>query len=232
MVRTYNIYCDESCHLENDKQKVMVLGAIWCPQNKRREIAEGIRRIKIEHGLPSCFEIKWTKVSQGKSQFYLDLIDYFFMEDSLHFRALVVPDKSLLRHRDYAQNHSIWYFKMYFEMLKTIFRPDAKYNIYLDIKDTRSMQKIHRLHDILCSSQYDFDRQIIKKVQAVQSYEIEQIQLADLLIGAVSYANRQLHANQGKVDIVKKVTSLSGYSLTKTTLLMERKVNIFVWQAS
>ena len=25
----YNIYCDESCHLENDCEKAMVLGAIW-----------------------------------------------------------------------------------------------------------------------------------------------------------------------------------------------------------
>ena len=26
----YNVYCDESCHLENDHQKVMTLGAVWC----------------------------------------------------------------------------------------------------------------------------------------------------------------------------------------------------------
>lgn len=25
----YNIYCDESCHLENDRQPIMVLGGMW-----------------------------------------------------------------------------------------------------------------------------------------------------------------------------------------------------------
>jgi len=25
---TFDVYCDESCHLENDHQKVMVLGAL------------------------------------------------------------------------------------------------------------------------------------------------------------------------------------------------------------
>ena len=30
MSETYNIYCDESCHLENDDKPVMLLGAIWC----------------------------------------------------------------------------------------------------------------------------------------------------------------------------------------------------------
>lgn len=29
-----NVYCDESCHLGNDHQKVMVLGAVWYPFDK------------------------------------------------------------------------------------------------------------------------------------------------------------------------------------------------------
>ena len=51
MSETYNLYCDESCHLENDGQQAMVLGAVWCPSDKRREIADRIREIKIKHGL-------------------------------------------------------------------------------------------------------------------------------------------------------------------------------------
>ena len=34
MAEIFNVYCDESCHLEHDRQKVMVLGAIWCPLEK------------------------------------------------------------------------------------------------------------------------------------------------------------------------------------------------------
>jgi len=26
----YNVYCDESCHLENDDMSVMVLGGVTC----------------------------------------------------------------------------------------------------------------------------------------------------------------------------------------------------------
>jgi len=29
MSETYNIYCDESCHLEHDRQGAMVLDALW-----------------------------------------------------------------------------------------------------------------------------------------------------------------------------------------------------------
>ena len=31
MTESIHIYCDESCHLENDGMKAMVLGALWCP---------------------------------------------------------------------------------------------------------------------------------------------------------------------------------------------------------
>jgi len=39
MSEVFNIYCDESCHLQHDGQKAMVLGAIWCPLDKAREIS-------------------------------------------------------------------------------------------------------------------------------------------------------------------------------------------------
>ncbi|MFW6098903.1 MAG: DUF3800 domain-containing protein, partial [Thermodesulfobacteriota bacterium] len=96
MSTIYNIYCDESCHLENDRQTVLVLGGVWCPLNKTREIAVRLREIKKKHGMPSPFEMKWTKVSPAKKELYLDLIDYFFDDDDLHFRALIVPDKGKL----------------------------------------------------------------------------------------------------------------------------------------
>ncbi|NCC62254.1 MAG: DUF3800 domain-containing protein, partial [Verrucomicrobiae bacterium] len=78
MSETFNLYCDESCHLENDRQQAMVLGAVWCPVDKTREISVRLREIKQKHGLSPRFEVKWTKVSPAKKGFYLDLIDYFF----------------------------------------------------------------------------------------------------------------------------------------------------------
>lgn len=231
MDTTYNIYCDESCHLENDGQAVMVLGAVWCSQEKTRKIAEEIRNIKIQHNLPPKFEIKWTKISPAKIEFYLDIVDYFFGHEDLAFRALVIPDKSKLRHKDFQQEHDVWYYKMYFNLLKVILEPNCKYCIYLDIKDTQSIAKVKKLHDVLCSNIYDFNRNIIQRIQAVHSYEVEQIQLTDLLIGVVSYINRNQIRSQAKKALVDQVKEKSGYSLTQSTLLREKKCNIFIWQA-
>lgn len=232
MSETYNIYCDESCHLEHDRQPAMVLGAVWCPLDKTHEIAVRVREIKRKHLLAPGFEVKWTKVSPGKKQFYLDLLDYFFDDDDLHFRGLVVPDKAKLDHAAFpGQDHDVWYYKMYFDMLKVILSPTGRYRIYLDIKDTRGAEKVKKLHDVLCNNLYDFSREIVERVQLVHSHEIEQLQLADLLIGAVSYMNRGLHANAGKQALVERMKQRSGYCLTKTTLLREEKVNLFRWTA-
>ena len=233
MSEIFNVYCDESCHLEHDHQKAMVLGAIWCPLDKRREIAVRLREIKQKHGLAPSFEVKWTKVSPAKVGLYLDLVDYFFDDDDLHFRALIVPDKSKLRHDAIpGQDHDTWYYKMYFDMLKVIFRPDARYRVYLDIKDTRGAEKTAKLHEVLCNNMYDFSRNVIERVQLVHSHEIEQLQLADLLIGAISYLNRSLQGNQAKEALVARIRQRSGYDLTKTTLYREDKVNLFRWRAA
>ena len=231
MSTTFNVYCDESCHLENDHHKVMVLGAVWCPLKKAPMIAKCIRGIKERHGLPLAFEIKWTKVSPGKAAFYLDVLDYFFDDDDLHFRALIVPDKSKLRHEAFGQEHDTWYYKMYFDMLKVLLNPKDRYRIYLDIKDTRSASKIAMLHDVLCNNMYDFDREVVERTQAVRSHEVEQIQLADLLTGIVGYANRELDTSLAKMKLVQRMRERSGYSLTRTTLLREEKVNLFRWEA-
>lgn len=128
MPETFNIYCDESCHLENDHQQVMVLGAIWCPVARVVELARTSREIKERFGLAADFELKWTKVSRGRADYYAAVLDWFWQEPDLHFRALIVPDKSKLDHEAHGQTHDQWYYKMYFDLLKVIIDPRQRYN--------------------------------------------------------------------------------------------------------
>jgi len=208
----------------------MVLGAVWCPLDKTREVAIRIREIKSRHGLSSGFEIKWTKVSPAKLPFYRDVLDYFFDDDDLHFRAVVVPDKSKLRHSAFGQTHDEWYYKMYFQVITVILDPNSRYRVYLDIKDTQGVSKIAKLQEVLRNNMLDYRRTIIERVQTVRSHEVEQLQLADLLIGAVGYANRQLDSSSAKAELVRRMRQRSTYSLTQSTLLAERKVNVFRWR--
>ena len=92
MNKTFNIYCDESCHIENDHKKYMFLGSISSayPQVKRH--TERINDIKKKYNFYA--EIKWSHVSMSKIQFYLDLIDYFFDTD-LRYEAIGVEKSKI-----------------------------------------------------------------------------------------------------------------------------------------
>lgn len=230
MLLEFNIYCDESCHLENDQQKIMALGAVWCQKAYKDEIFSRLRELKTKHNLKKTFELKWNKVSQTKLDYYEDVVDYFFDNEHLHFRILIVPDKSILDHENYNQTHDDFYYKMYFDLLKVIFDPKHGHNIYLDIKDTRSQDKVEKLKEVLRTSHYDYSKSIVKGIQQVRSHEVELIQLADFLIGAISYVNRGLTTNKAKLQLIERIRKRSGYSLLSSTLYKEDKVNVFIWK--
>lgn len=229
MSQSYNIYCDESCHLENDREPVMVLGAVWCHKSQSKSISQDLHNIKQKYGFDQKFEVKWKKVGSQKIDLYRDFVNYFFDNSDLHFRCWIAEKQGLDHSRFDGQNHDLWYYKMYFGMLKVIFSPQDEYFIYLDIKDHWGGVKVKKLHNVICNSMYDFNRNIVKHIQIMHSYESELLQLADLLIGAVSYVNRNLGGNKGKEELIEIIKTRSNYNLTTKTLFKEDKFNIFRW---
>ena len=231
----YNIYCDESCHLEHDHQNIMVLGAIKCDKYSKKRIFNEIRDIKEKHNMNKMCELKWTKISPKGIEVYKDLIKYFFSNPNLSFRAVIV-DKTKLNHEDFNQTHDDFYYKIYYQLLCRIIVPNTPHTknenyIYLDIKDTKGARKVRQLRKILANGLYDFDMECVKNVQNINSKESELIQLADILIGAISYLNRnedrKERYSKAKMEIVDLVSSLSGYNLRKSTILSEEKFNLF-----
>lgn len=229
MADSINIYCDESCHLENDGIDVMVLGAVWCPASESPRIAREIRDLKVRHDMAPSYEIKWTKVSPSRISLFLDLVDYFFEEPHLHYRGVVISPKSGLSHPAFNQDHDTWYFKMYYDLLKVLVAPGNVYRIFLDIKDTRSAERVRKLHDVLCKAALDFQHELVRDIQTVRSHEVQQIQLADLLTGAIGYANRELDTSAAKLQVVERLRTRSGLGLRHTTSLGREKVNLLKW---
>ena len=231
----YNVYCDETCHLEHDGINVMVLGAVWCPQEKLKEINQRIRQIKVRNDVSPTMELKWTKISPAKGGLYQDIVNYYFDDDDLHFRAVIIPDKSKLNHERFHQTHDDWYYKMYFDMLKVIFKPTDNYEVYIDIKDSNSYRKAQKLKEVCCNSLYDFSQKVIKRIQPIRSEEVQIMQLVDILIGAVGYENRifckEFKKSSAKQAIVELIKNRSGYAMTKTTLQREEKLNLLSWDA-
>lgn len=235
MSKIYNVYCDESCHLRHDGINDMVIGAIWCEQQQVKKVNCDIREIKGKYGIASGSELKWTKIAPVKKDVYEELINYFFDNPWLHFRCIVIPEKNDLDHMRFCQTHDDWYYKMYFDMLKGVFSSADIYEIYIDIKDTHSNQKVKKLEEVCRNSIYDFTGESIKRIQPIRSDEVQLMQLVDVLIGAVMYQNRRFpeehKKSETKLGLIEQIKKRSGFGLTKTTLLREDKFNIFVWRA-
>lgn len=235
MSNLYNIYCDESCHLEHkkitDEDRYMVLGGVMCPNVSKEAIFSRIKAIKQAHGLSQRSEMKWTKISNGKLSAYKDLINYFFDNSDLSFRAIVI-DKTLLDHERFEQTHDQFYYKMYWQMLGWFIDPANHYQIYLDIKDTQGYIKVEKLHECLSNSHYDFDKEVVRKIQEVRSHEIAVLQLTDILIGAISYVQRygENGQSEAKKEIISLIKQRSGLTLERSTSLGARKLNIFCWE--
>jgi len=225
----YNVYCDESCHLEHDRQPIMALGAIWCPKDAARRLSTELRDIKSRHRARG--ELKWSKISVARLPFYLELVDWFLAEQPLHFRGLVVLDKQNLDHAAFNQNdHDLFYYKMQFSLLNKILSPDSRYAIYLDVKDTRSRLKLTKLKEVLCNNVYDFTSDMIGHIQNIHSHESELMQVADFLTGALAYRHRELSGNAAKMQVIEHLESRFGRSLLHATSLREQKLNIFLFR--
>lgn len=238
-----NIYCDESCHLERDGHKSMLLGALSCERGAVREVSQSIRALKAAHGLKSAaddrsrgFEIKWAKVSPARLDFYEGLIRFFLEDVRLSFRTLIVPDKRTLNHKAFDQTHDDFYYKCYYNLLlRLIDEPSNTYDIYLDIKDTRGGPKTRKLHEFLCKKLGDGDCTAIRRVEQIRSDESELLQLCDLLLGAVSYYVRAGNESVAKLQLVETLATHGAASprdLGRTSFLSERKVNLFYWSAA
>ena len=58
MSKTFNLYCDESCHIEHDHKPYMFLGSVGCAYNQVKRHTERIKELKDKHKFNA--EIKWT----------------------------------------------------------------------------------------------------------------------------------------------------------------------------
>ena len=228
MREVYNIYCDESCHLEHDHNPIMLFGATWCPTSEVRNINTSIRALKEKHNAKG--ELKWNKVSNSKRLFYLEIIDLFFNNNLLHFRTLVVDNKSKLEHSYFNQgDHDSFYYKMYYYLLRNIISIKNTYCVYLDIKDTQSQKKINTLQGILNRKFRESNQDTVSRIQQIRSHESEILQITDFFLGAVSYQNRKLSSNKTKLEIISKICERAGTSLERTTPPWEDKFNIFIF---
>ncbi|MFM2230350.1 MAG: hypothetical protein RL607_1608 [Bacteroidota bacterium] len=218
MSKTFNFYCDESCHLERGDEKYMLISYVSCAYNQVKIHNDFIRQIKRKHFLKG--EIKWTSLSKSQYPLYSEIVDYFFATD-LQFRAIII-DKSTIKNQEFEQNHDDFYYKMYYQLLNKKIQQQYKYNIYIDVKDTHSGETAKKLKSYLNRQYLN-----VNNLQPIQSYESELMQIADVLMGALSYHLRGLNQVIAKNKLIEKISKHSNVPLNSTSPLFQEKFNLF-----
>ena len=222
MSKTFNLYCDESTHLIHDGHPYMLLSYISIAYPQIRLAKEEMKAIKRKFNYTE--ELKWTNVHSATYKVYAELVDWFFMND-LEFRTVVVDKSQIDEQRaDYSFND--YYFRMYFQLLHTKVDFQNRYNVFLDIKDTCSGEKLEKLKKIMSYNSS------IGTLQFIPSRESVFIQLADVLMGAINY---NLRIQKGdvkgnviaKLKLIEKIKRHSNISLNTTTPLSRNKFNLF-----
>lgn len=222
MSKTFNLYCDESTHLIHDGHPYMLLSYISIAYPQIRLAKEEIKAIKRKFNYTE--ELKWTNVHSATYKVYAELVDWFFMND-LEFRTVVVDKSQIDEQRaDYSFND--FYFRMYFQLLHTKVDFQNRYNVFLDIKDTCSGEKLEKLKKIMSYNSS------IGTLQFIPSRESVFIQLADVLMGAINY---NLRIQKGdvkgnviaKLKLIEKIKRHSNISLNTTPPLSRNKFNLF-----
>lgn len=224
MSKTYNIYIDESNHLEHDDSKVMCIGYTKIAQEDYENLKKAIKEIKLKHKSPT--EIKWNKLSMSRWSLYKELIDFFF-ESDIEFRSVLIKNKQNLGPvRFNREDKNSYYYRTLKQLLNNkVSEDDDFYRVFLDVKDTRGKTRLVLLENELAARHKEKSPFI--HFQHFHSNENEFLQLTDLFIGAICYKARneylKTNASMIKQKVVKYLEECSGYILDDGTEPWETK---------
>lgn len=191
----FNLYCDESRHTSDPADRYLVIGAMSCPREAKREIVHRIHLLQARHSARG--EFGWSKVAPGKLAFFEELADLFLVTPELRFRCLVADRQKLDHERFNAGDSELGFYKLYYQMLVHWLEPGSTYHVYLDWQRNASQQRFADLHTTLTRKLSGRAR--IASLEPVASHEQPLVQLVDLFIGAVGYAWNQRAASNAKL---------------------------------
>lgn len=221
-----NLYFDESCHLDNGEPNI-VFGALWCDKELVSEFSNAIKVLKARHKIASNLEVKWTKVSPAKVDFYKDIFDLFADSEGVNFRAIVV-NRSIVNHKAYGSSEDELYYKNLYNLVRNVAeKTSGELKMYIDYKDPWSSVRSHKTAEYLHNTRTLRGRKF--SAQAVRSDEVTGLQVADLLMGVVMYASRlpEERNSTAKSDLVLHAEARLKQNFTVSTPYGFEKFNIF-----
>lgn len=211
-------------------------GSLWMRWQRRGDFAADLRELRERHNYHS--EIKWQKAHDKiYHDFYRELVEYFFKTHWLAFHCIVIKKsdvKKELHGGDYDLARRKHFTKFISTKVKSCIKAhpqrECQFKLYVDPIASRYQKADEAVHKIANNQlrQEFFESAPIDTVQTKDSKEVQQIQLCDLLLGAVLEAWQNNSSNERKKQILGYISEHLGWEdLKADTFPFERKFNIW-----
>lgn len=185
---TYRFYCDESSHR---KLRYFFFGGLLVDSADEAALAEQFSQLRRGVGLGR--EIKWGKVSRYHLEAYKRIADFYFSHPSqLRFRVMRVDSNQLSDWRDYSDSYDQMMDKIQNNFLihqcGRMLRNEDSCEILVDQRQTtEQLRKLLGHSNRRLRQSHGYNRNVLTSISAVDSRDYWQIQLVDLLLGAIGY---------------------------------------------
>ncbi|OIQ80394.1 hypothetical protein GALL_378520 [mine drainage metagenome] len=140
----FEVYCDEAnpdvLTSANPRARHLMIGSLWLPEELRNEIKSRVGALLERR--QAWGEIKWSKVSPNRRDFYVELIDLFFAYgDNLRFRCIAV-DRTQLNLALHDNDGELGFYKFYYQLLHHWILDFNAHRIFCDVKSNRDPKRL------------------------------------------------------------------------------------------
>lgn len=221
------VFIDES---RISKGRFQLFGSLWLPRAEQSEFREEYWRLWDQEFPSRRSELKWTKVSKAKLKTYKNFIDLFATQPRVDFRCIVL-DTHAIDYKKYHQgSKELGFYKfLYFFISRNIEKDyrfkklSSHYQIFMDsrrrddeigcLKDLR-----HILNNRLDDTCVGIEPPCIRSIDAVKdSRTSPEIQIVDVLTGAVGYRWEGFDTSKPKLELIQHIEDTFGLALEEST---------------
>ncbi len=196
----YTVYCDESRHSGGLGCQFAVIGGLWVQRDSRDSINQDLSTLKKKVGLGA--ELKWSRVSLKKLDAYKAISEYFWNNEHLNYRAIIVDQSSVDYRKFHGGDKELGFYKFYYEMIEKWIFSENDYNILLDFKNNTDAKRLPNLHKVL--QNYGQPRAItISNLTSIDSNQSNIAQLCDVLTGATAADANGTSVGTPKAEMIR-----------------------------
>lgn len=230
----WHIYCDES---RVDGCKYMLIGALSVPPQSAGAFAAADKAFRAATKNDKA-HFKWVKAtSKKKLPAYLGLIDLFFAQN-IFFKCIVIEKSAVDYKRFHRNDHELGFYKFYYLLLSRLVKFNTNYFVRIHRRPDKNRGRLVDLEGATNNWCRRRCGRYITPIQQLEAAEFEnhtELQLVDVLLGAVGYHWERAHlkgnASPPKVEICKEICKrLDKASLEFESDWRERKFNLWKWK--